>query len=213
MILAADWVTISSLATAGATLVLAFATFAAVRSANRAARAAELSLMAGIRPLLVPSRLDDAPQKAGFFDGRWFTLPGAGAVAEATDEAIYLLISVRNAGTGMAVLHSWCLHGPVDGGPVEHSPLDRFRRLSRDLYVAGGEIGFWQGAYRDPSAPEFAEARALIEAGERLMIEVLYGDQEGGQRAISLFSLTRRDDGAWIATVARHWNLDRPDPR
>ena len=48
----ADWVVISSLATAGGTLVLAAATFAAVRSSNRAARAAEESLMLGLRPLL-----------------------------------------------------------------------------------------------------------------------------------------------------------------
>ena len=33
----ADWATISSLATAGGTLVLAVATFAAVRSSNRSA--------------------------------------------------------------------------------------------------------------------------------------------------------------------------------
>jgi hypothetical protein len=33
----ADWVTISALATAGGTLILAVATFASVRSANRAA--------------------------------------------------------------------------------------------------------------------------------------------------------------------------------
>ena len=37
----ADWVTISSLATAGGTLVLAVATFSSVRSANRSARVAE----------------------------------------------------------------------------------------------------------------------------------------------------------------------------
>ena len=36
-----DWATISSLATAGGTLVLAVATFASVRSANRAAHSAE----------------------------------------------------------------------------------------------------------------------------------------------------------------------------
>ena len=36
----ADWVTISSLATAGGTLVLAVATFSSVRSANRSARVA-----------------------------------------------------------------------------------------------------------------------------------------------------------------------------
>ena len=42
MMLASDeWVTISSLATAAGTLVLAVATFASVRSANHAARVAE----------------------------------------------------------------------------------------------------------------------------------------------------------------------------
>ena len=51
----ADWVTISSLATAGGTLVLAVATFAFVKSANRSARVAELSVMASLRPLLMPS--------------------------------------------------------------------------------------------------------------------------------------------------------------
>ena len=63
-----DWASIASLATAGGTLVLAVATFAAVRSANRAARAAEHSLLAGLRPLLVPSRLQDETQKVMFGD-------------------------------------------------------------------------------------------------------------------------------------------------
>ncbi len=50
----ADWVTISSLATAGGTLVLAVATFSSVRSANRSARTAERSLLAGVRPIRRP---------------------------------------------------------------------------------------------------------------------------------------------------------------
>jgi hypothetical protein len=54
-----DWASIASLATAIGTLVLAVATFASVRSANRAARAAEQSLLVGLRPLLMPSRLQD----------------------------------------------------------------------------------------------------------------------------------------------------------
>jgi hypothetical protein len=58
-----DWATIASLATAGGTLVLAVSTFASVKSANRAARAAERSLLAGLRPLLVPSRLQDAESR------------------------------------------------------------------------------------------------------------------------------------------------------
>ena len=51
-----DWATVSSLATAAGTLVLAIATFSSVRSANRSARVAELTLLSGLRPVLVPSR-------------------------------------------------------------------------------------------------------------------------------------------------------------
>ena len=76
--LAADWVTISALATAGGTLVLALATFASVRSANRAARVAERSLLVGLRPLLLPSRLDDPPQKVGYSDEKWFVAQAGG---------------------------------------------------------------------------------------------------------------------------------------
>ena len=64
-----DWVTISSLATAGGTLVLAAATFASVRSANRSARIAEQALQVGLRPLLTPSKLEDPLIKVLWVDG------------------------------------------------------------------------------------------------------------------------------------------------
>ena len=211
--LATDWVTVSALATAGATLVLAFATFASVRSANRAARAAERSLLAGLRPVLLPSRPDDPPQKVGFSDDRWFRVPGSGAVVEVTDDAIYLAAALRNVGTGIAVLHGWYLHPEQLTGASKHAPLEDFRRLTRDLYIAPGEVGFWQGAFRDPSDPGFAEARAAIEENRRIGIEILYGDHELGRRAISLFSLTPRDDGGWIVSVSRHWTVDGAAPR
>src|SRR6266851_1341807 len=103
----ADWVTISALATAGGTLVLAGATFLSVRSANRAARVAEESLLAGMRPLLMPSRQDDPPLKVGFVDNHHVMTPGGGGTAEVTDDAVYLTMSVRNVGSGIAVLHGW----------------------------------------------------------------------------------------------------------
>jgi hypothetical protein len=87
-VLAADWVTISALATAGGTLVLALATFASVRSANRAARVAERSLLAGLRPLLLPSHLEDASQKVAFVGGAYLVVPGGSAIAECSDEAV-----------------------------------------------------------------------------------------------------------------------------
>jgi hypothetical protein len=47
-----------------------------------------------------------------------------------------------------------------------------------------------------------------------MMIDVLYGDYEGGQRTISRFALLPLDDGeTWYSSVSRHWNLDRDDPR
>src|SRR6516165_4667802 len=103
----ADWVTISALASAGGTLVLAGVTVASVRSANRAARVAEQSLLAGQRALLVPSRMEDPAIKAGFQDDVWFSVPGGRAVASASDNAVYLVIAIRNVGTGIAVLHGW----------------------------------------------------------------------------------------------------------
>jgi hypothetical protein len=42
---------------------------------------------------------------------------------------------------------------------------------------------------------------------------VLYGDHQGGQRVVSRFSLLPVADDKWLATVAKHWNVDRPDPR
>jgi hypothetical protein len=47
-----------------------------------------------------------------------------------------------------------------------------------------------------------------------VVVDVLYGDHEGGQRTITRFGFwPRDDDDLWIATAARHWNVDRPDPR
>jgi hypothetical protein len=212
-----DWVTVSALASAGGTLVLAGVTVASVRSANRAARVAEQSLLAAQRPLLVQTRLDDPPQKVGFSDDVWLYAPGGHGAALATDEAVYFAIAVRNVGTGIAVLHGWHLYPAIqlgaDRGPTA---LDDFTLLTRDIYVAQGDVGFWQGAFRDPSGDDFREARAAVEEPRRMSVDILYGDFEGGQRVISRFLLTPRDaeDGLhWYASVGRHWNVDRPQPR
>jgi hypothetical protein len=246
-----DWATtISALATGVGTLVLAVATFGAVRSANRAARIAEASRAAGMRPVLMHSRLQDAGQKIVFGDRRWLGVLGGGATVVVTDEAIYMVVSLRNAGTGMGILHGWRLRV---GRHYEREapPLAEFTPQTRDMYVAPGDIGFWQGALRDPRVPEFAEIMKAVADREMLSLDILYGDFEGGQRVISRFTLEPPSadprlaerqaawlldaeppgagapgaglaargpargvpEGAMIASVARHWNVDRPDPR
>jgi hypothetical protein len=208
-----DWVTVSALATAAGTLVLAIATFAAVRSANRSARVAERALLAGLRPMLMPSRLQDETQKVGYADSHWLAVPGGQAVVEASDDVVWLAISVHNAGAGIAVMHGWRFQPELVLSRGETPNPDEFTRLTRDLYIAVGENGFWQGTFRDPSAPQFAEAKAVADERRPFTVEILYGDVEGGQRMVTRFAMTPRTDTGWIATVSRHWYIDNPDPR
>jgi hypothetical protein len=213
VVAAVDWSAIAEISTAAATLVLAFATFASVRSANRAARAAERGLLAGLAPVLVASRPEDPPVKVSFLDEHLFHVGGGRAVIEVTDNGIYLAMGVRNAGNGLAVLDGWSLRFDEVERGGDHAPLDDFTRLTRDLYIAPGTTGFWQGAIRDPTTTLYSSARTLFASGDRVRLEILYTDQEGGQRTITQFGLLPREDGAWLATEARHWNLDRPNPR
>lgn len=213
--MAVDWGTIASLATAGGTLVLAVSTFASVRSANRAARVAERSLMVGLQPLLVPSRLQDPDQKVFWIDNKHVVLSGGTGIAEAEGESgtVYLAMSVRNAGNGIAVMRSWRVW-PEQLTTQDRPDLDGFRRQTRDLYVAPADVGFWQAAFRDPEDPQRAGVVQAVKSRQAVTVDVLYGDYEGGQRLISRFLMQPRGDtGTWLVTVARHWNLDRPDPR
>ncbi len=208
-----DWSTVASLATAFGTLVLALATFVAVRAANRAARVAEYSMQIGIRPLLMPSRLEDAAQKIMWGDEHWARLPGAGAVAETSDDNVYLAMSVRNGGSGVAVIHGWHLVLEDLHQPHEHAEPEEFRRQLRDLYVPGDDAGFWQAAIRDRGDTEYHDLLEAVRSRRVFAIELLYSDHEGGQRAIGRFAVAPSSDSEWLYSVVRHWNLDRPDPR
>jgi len=213
-VLATDWATISSLATAGGTLVLAFATFASVRSSNRSARIAEAALQEQRRPILVPSRLDDPVQKLMFVEGRWLSAAGGRGAAEHVDGNVYLAISLRNVGSGIGVCQSWAMR-PALGTPRQyptHAPIEEFRAHTRDLYIPAGDIGMWQGALRNPEDPLLAEAARAIDEREPLSIELLYSDQIGRQRTITRFGLIAAAD-SWIASVTRHWYLDWEGPR
>jgi hypothetical protein len=238
-----DWATIADFATALGTLVLAVATFSAVRSANVSAKVAQASLLIGLRPLLMPTRRDDPAQKVNFGDRKWVRIAGGGAAAEVGDgsvgdkDVLYLAIGLRNAGNGIAVLHGWHFY-PDWYRDDMHAPVEEFRRQTRDLWVPVADIGFWQGAFRDTADPQYAAARKVIQDRQPWTVELLYGDHEGGQRCITRFTVLPSEsthlqdvppgapdpdpaiiearaarERGWMATQSRHWNLDRPDPR
>src|SRR5207247_316267 len=81
-----------------------------------------------IRPLLVTSRQGDPEQKVGFMDAKWFVVAGGRGAAEATDEAVYLVMSIRNVGSGIGVLHGWHFYPERRPAGDDHAPLEEFVR-------------------------------------------------------------------------------------
>ena len=209
----ADWTTISSLATAAGTLVLAIATFSSVRSSNRSARLAERALSVQLRPLLMAGRLEDPVQKVRWGDDHIEKVEGSSAVVSTLNGSHYLAFGVRNPGAGIAVLHSWRLASAADSADAGVPDINTFRRQGRDFYVASGDLGFWQAAIRDADDDFRGIADDLIGRREVFSIDVMYGDHEGGQRTVSRFAIAPVGDDRWLCAVVRHWHLDRDDPR
>ena len=193
-------------------LVLAVATFSSVRSANRAARAAERSLLAGLRPVLMPSRLQDPPQKVSFFDQHWVTIEGGHAAFEVTrrrstwSSACATPEPASPSSTGGTSIRS--------GSPAARTPRPKTFGVSPVISTfppeisASGRVHFATRTSRSSRCARDAAARATA-----VTIDLLYGDHEGGQRMISRFALHRCRTARGWPSSARHWNLDRPNPR
>jgi hypothetical protein len=210
-----DWATISSLATAGATLLLALGTFASVRSANRAARVAERSLLAGLRPVLAPSRLEDPPTRSpgSTTTGRrsaaaW---PPSSSSTTASTWQCRCATSVRASRSCRAGTRHWST-GRDSPTPSSTSSAASFgtSTFPPAASASGRGRAGWRrrlprGRGRRHPAAAPVRHRAALQR------------HEGGQRTISLFSVSPRaagdDPDQWLCSVGRHWSLDRPDPR
>jgi hypothetical protein len=206
----ADWST---------STIASVATFGSIRSAQRAARVAEQSLLAGVRPVLTPSREDDVTERVGFGDGFHMSVAGHRAAIEVRDGLVFLAITVRNAGAGVAVIHGWraAVYGDTvgsSGSAHERPEPEDFRRQQLDLYIPAGEVGVWRGAIREPDDPSLAPLTAAVHDRGRVLVDLLYGDYEGGQRTIARFGLLiDEDEEQRFANVLRYWSLDGADPR
>jgi hypothetical protein len=175
--------TIAELSTAAGTLVLATATFASVRSANRAARVAERSLALGLRPLLVQSRPEDPPEPVMWPEGHLIEVGNGVAAIEREDGNVYMAIPLRNVGAGMGVIHGWHLVAGWQRGALEGPPeTSEFRQQLRDLYIPPGDTGFWQATIRDADDNFRPDVEKSLDGDEEgLTVFLLYGDHEGHQ--------------------------------
>ena len=168
MIVGTDW---ASWGTAVGTLVLAAATFAAVRSGNRAGRNAERALQAGQRPVLFASRPHETVQKVRWGDGHWAALPPGRAILEEEDGVVYMAMSLQNVGTGTAVILGWRIDTGQLINPnatseemlaqpqmIRPDPAS-FRAQTRDLYSPPHDLSFWQAAIRTRDDPDRARSK------------------------------------------------------
>jgi hypothetical protein len=112
------------------------------------------------------------------------------------------------------VIHGWREEEAEQIGEARRPDPDDFRRQQRDLYIPAGDTGFWQGAIRDRADPSYETVRSAAERGARVIVDLLYGDYEGGQRTITRFGVSPWPEiEGERADVLRYWNVDRDDPR
>jgi hypothetical protein len=128
-----------------------------------------------------------------------------------------------NVGAGIAELQGWRVdtsrtidpHSSFEEMQRTNSQIrpepDAFRAQTRDLYSPPGELSFWQAAIRTPDDPDRARMELALTGIGPILIDLLYSDQEGGQRTISRFSISRlnAESEAWYPSVVRHWYLDQ----
>ena len=101
--------------------------------------------------MLVTSKLEDPVQKVTWIGDHWSHVGGSEASVElAEDGNIYLVISLRNVGAGIAVMFGWSFMPELaySNDASTRTPTS-FRMQSRDIYIAAGDVGFWQAAIRD----------------------------------------------------------------
>ena len=99
-------------------------------------------------------------------------------------------------------MFGWSVHDRArPDSEVPHADPDDFRMQTRDLYIAAGDIGFWQAAIRETGDPDYAALSKDIRDVQPFTIDLLYGDHEGGQRTITRFG---HDPRAATAT-RRRW--------
>jgi hypothetical protein len=154
-------------------------------------------------------------------DGRVFEVAAARALVLHEPGVIYLAIPLRNVGSGIALLRGYHLEpqsaAEIAGDPRgvarhrrgdAHPDLVMFAEQQRDLYVAAGDVGFWQAALRSPGDELYERMSEAIDGAGRVTVDLFYTDHQGGQATITRFVLLAGSDERWRCDVTHHWSID-----
>ena len=207
--------------------MLAVATFS--RPAGHPFGAGGGAISAPLRSVLTPSRENDPAELVRFGDQQILRLRGHGGAIAVGRDAVYLALSVRNGGAGLAVIHGW----RVKPRPGYDTIRDEARvgstaaagRVSPPAdrpFVSAGDSGYWLGALRDPAEPIYDIVRRAATAAN-VQVDLFTGitrpvsapssasSWRPGLRRPSQRGRVEQDGKRVIAL--RYWNVDRDDPR
>ena len=206
----ADWVAISSLATAGGTLALAATTYALSgrRTAPPGRRRCRSSPGSG--RCSSSRRARTRRSASNFVDGVSVTARARAPASRSSRARLpRRLVAQRRAGHRACCTAATCSPSGASwwraraAGRVPSPHARHLHPARQDRLLADRLPG------RRPASG--TEVLAAVERGV-FSVHVLYGDYEGGQRVVSHFGVRREEDGTWPLTVVRHWQIDRDDP-
>jgi hypothetical protein len=197
-LLMVDW---AGWGTSIGTLVLAGATFAAIRSSNEAARSAERSarlaersLLASLRPLLTAGPREGPGHQIQFADGRVLELHPGEALFRVEPAVIYLALSLRNVGTGIAHLRGYRLE-PESADRVRVDPLGPARHRRGDTTPDPPHSPVNSGTYTShPAIPDSGKPRYATPTTHFSRAQSKHSEPEDASQSTSFMGIWRMDN-------------------
>ncbi len=118
-----------------------------------------------------PSRIDDPPQKVGLrrtTSGSYAPRRPGRRRARPTTPSTSRSRSATSAPESPSSTAGTSCRRSSSARTMSPPPLEDFTTLTRDLYIAPGDVGFWQGALRDPGSDDYRKpARGRGPAADR----------------------------------------------
>ncbi|HEX9545906.1 MAG TPA: hypothetical protein VF942_01130, partial [Acidimicrobiales bacterium] len=110
---------------------------------------------------------------------------GGRGLLEDDGGTVYLAMSLRNVGLGIAVIQGWRVEPDPSMREMTRPEPDLFRPQSRDLYVPAGDVSFWQAAMRNGEDADCPEVMGAIYDRRTLLIERMTPEERDSFLAIA----------------------------
>lgn len=117
---------------------------------------------------------------------------------------VYLAVSIRNVGSGVAVLHGWHVQAGLQT-QRSHPPLEEFTTQNLDIYVAPDGNGLWLSALRDPAPGLITAPQCWLFSARWLRLSDMTENNAAREVCIWTYWVRPEAEEGFKALLARHW--------